>query len=135
MTVEAAPRVRLDQWLWAARFFKTRSQAKTAIEGGKVHVEGTRAKPAKEISVGARLSISRSVDVTEVVVLALSDRRGPAPEAARLYAETSESAARRSASAEHRAMIRAAGLAPPERPSKRDRRALTRLKHFEGDLP
>lgn len=133
MTDDDRERVRLDRWLWAARFFKTRSQAKAAIEGGKVHIEGARAKPAKEISVGAHLSISRGTDAIEVIVQALSERRGSAPDAAHLYVETAESATRRAQSSEQRRITGAAYLAPRERPSKRDRRALTRLKQFEGD--
>ena len=81
-------RLRVDKWLWAARFFKTRSIAKTAIEGGKVHLEGQRVKVSREISVGEILVIKQGWDEKEVVVRALSAQRGPAPIARELYEET-----------------------------------------------
>jgi ribosome-associated heat shock protein Hsp15 len=87
--------MRLDKWLWAARFFKTRSLAVEAIEGGRVSVNGDRAKPAKEVRVGDELSIRRPPFEHVVSVLELSDKRGGAPEAAKLYAETAQSKARR----------------------------------------
>lgn len=87
--------VRLDKWLWAARFFKTRALAVQAIEGGRVSVNGEHAKPAKAVRIGDRLSIRRPPFEHVVVVKALSDQRGPAPTAAALYEETEESRARR----------------------------------------
>ena len=87
--------LRLDKWLWAARFFKTRTLAVEAIEGGRVSVNGDRAKPAKVVRIGDRLSIRRPPFEHVVVVKALSDQRGPAPIAAALYEETEESRARR----------------------------------------
>ena len=87
--------MRLDKWLWAARFFKTRTLAVEAITGGRVSVNEERAKPAKEVRVGDRLSIRRPPFEHVVVVRSLSERRGPATEAAALYEETAESRARR----------------------------------------
>ena len=87
--------VRLDKWLWAARFFKTRGLAVEAIDGGRVSLNGDRAKPAKVLKVGDRLSVRRPPFEHVVVVKALSERRGPAAEAALLYEETEESRARR----------------------------------------
>jgi ribosome-associated heat shock protein Hsp15 len=126
-------RVRLDRWLWAARFFKSRSQAKDAIDGGRVRVDGDRAKPSREVAVGARLSVPRGLDVADIVVIALAERRGSAADAALLYAETDASLARREANAASRRLTGAAFIAPAARPSKRDRRALTRLKQGSRD--
>ena len=124
----AKPKVRLDRWLWAARMFKTRSQAKQAIEGGKVHYNGQRTKPARETEIGAELDITRNFQALTVVVDALSDRRGPAVEAQQLYHETETSITRR-ATDQERARLQRAGLQQPMgRPDKHDRRALTALK-------
>ncbi|TDJ26273.1 MAG: hypothetical protein E2O58_00890 [Gammaproteobacteria bacterium] len=124
----AKPKVRLDRWLWAARMFKTRSQAKQAIEGGKVHYNGQRTKPARETEIGAELDITRNFQALTVVVDALSDRRGPAVEAQQLYHETETSITRR-ATEQERARLQRAGLQQPMgRPDKHDRRALTALK-------
>ena len=89
--------MRLDKWLWAARFFKTRTLAVEAIEGGRVSVNGDRAKPAKELKAGDAVSVRRPPFEFAVVVKALSDKRGPATIAATLYAETEESRGRRAA--------------------------------------
>lgn len=122
---EAPGRVRLDKWLWAARFFKTRSLAKRAIESGKVHYDGRRVKVSKEVAPGATLTIRQGRDEISVVILDLSDKRGPAPQARGLYEETSESIAAR----ERRAAERAASgsTPPPHRPGKRDRRLIHRF--------
>ena len=88
-------RVRIDKWLWAARFFKTRSAATDAVAGGHVRVNGARAKPSREVAVGDRLEIRRSAQEWTVHVRALADRRGPATAAAALYEETPQSAAAR----------------------------------------
>lgn len=120
-------RLRIDKWLWAARFFKTRSIAKTAIEGGKVHIDGQRVKVSREIGVGDIVVVKQGWDEKEIEVMALSDRRGPASEAQRLYAETERSAARRAKEAEAR---KAAGAMarPAQRPGKHERKALERLR-------
>ena len=120
--------VRLDRWLWAARFFKTRSLAKTAIEGGKVHLDQQRVKPAKEVRVGQTLEIRKGDTVFEVVVDALSDKRGSAPVAQTLYTETNASVEQRQADAARRRMERAGLKVPETKPSKKQRRDLRRLK-------
>ena len=121
-------KLRLDKWLWAARFFKTRSLAKQAIEGGKVQMGSQRVKVSKEISVGDRLSIRQGWDEKEVTVLALSDQRRGAPEAARLYRESAESVEKRESHAAARRA--AAGMLerPERRPTKRQRRQIHRFK-------
>lgn len=124
------PTLRLDQWLWAARFFKTRSLAKQAIETGKVEVGGQRAKASRAVRVGDALRIARGDEIFEIEVLGLSDRRGSAAVAQTLYAETEASKARR---AETLATLRAAraGYQPPEtKPDKRARRLIRAL----GDI-
>ena len=121
-------RLRLDKWLWAARFFKTRSLAKAAIEGGKVHLDGQRVKVSREISVGDTLQIRQGWDTREVVVSGLSDKRRGATEARTLYRETSESVAKRE---EHAAARKAAGgmiERPAQRPTKKQRRQIHRFK-------
>ena len=118
--------VRLDKWLWAARFFKTRSRAKTAIDAGHVRLNGKRAKAAKEVKCGDTLDIRRGPDDFTVDVEALAERRGSAAAAALLYRETEASVAKREREAELR---RAAGWQTSYgRPSKRDRRRMDRLK-------
>ena len=121
--------VRLDRWLWAARFFKSRSQAKDAVDAGHVRVDDARAKPSRGIAIGARISLPRGYDDVDVVVTGLSERRGGASDAARLYTETTQSIARREAAATSRRLTGAAYIAPAAKPNKRDRRALARLKH------
>ena len=121
-------RVRLDRWLWAARFFKSRAMAKAAIEGGKVEIDDQRAKPAKEIGVGQMLNIRRGDELFDVEVIALADKRGSASIAATLYAETEDSLQRRAAEVARRKMERAGLRVPEKRPEKRDRRAIAALK-------
>ena len=120
-------RLRIDKRVWAARFFKTRSIAKTAIEGGKVHIDGQRVKVSREIGVGDIIAIKQGWDEKEIQVAALSDRRGPASEAQSLYTETERSIARRAKEAEAR---KAAGAMarPAQRPGKHERKALERLR-------
>lgn len=124
---EPPERLRIDKWLWAARFFKTRSIAADAVDGGKVQVNGERVKPAKVIKVGDELVIRVGPYAWNVTVLGLSDRRGPAPEAQKLYSEGEESRLAREAVA---AQIRAARPVNPlhkGRPTKKARRELDRL--------
>ncbi|NKJ19812.1 RNA-binding S4 domain-containing protein [Dyella sp. SG609] len=118
--------VRVDVWLWAARLFKTRSLAKQAIDGGKIDVNDAGCKPAKTLHAGDRLRISRGEERLEVEVLALSEKRGPAPAAQALYRETEASAAAREQAREQRRLVGAAG--PLRRPDKQERRELRRLK-------
>ena len=123
-------KLRLDKWLWAARFFKTRSLAKAAIEGGKVHLGGQRVKVSKEISVGDTLQIRQGWDEKVVQVKLLSDQRRGAPEAQLLYEETPESVARREAQALARKSAGGMIDRPANRPSKKQRRQIHRFKDF-----
>ena len=118
--------VRIDVWLWAARWFRTRSLAKQAVVGGKIAVNGQAAKPAKSVHVGDRLVIERSSEPWDVEVLALAAGRGPASVAQALYRETDESREARAKRAELSKFQR--HVAPPMRPDKQDRRELRRLK-------
>lgn len=120
--------MRLDKWLWAARFYKTRSLAKTAIDGGKVHLNAARVKAAKEVKVGDTLAITRGETVQIVLVRALASRRGSATIAATLYAETAASIEQREARAADRRMQRAGLTVPKVRPNKHQRRRLRELK-------
>jgi ribosome-associated heat shock protein Hsp15 len=124
-------RVRVDKWLWAARFFKTRSAATEAVLGGRVHVNGTRVKPAKELGVGDTIELTLHAQKRTVHVTALSDRRGPAAAAATLYEETPESIAALEHEALERRFARPLGADLGERPSKRDRRRLEALRRAE----
>jgi ribosome-associated heat shock protein Hsp15 len=126
----AADSVRLDLWLWAARFFRTRSLAKQAVETGKVEVDGQRAKASRSLRIGDALKVTRGDEAFEIEVRGLSDQRGPASVAQTLYAESDASKARR---AETLATLRAAraGYQPPEgKPDKRARRLIRAL----GDI-
>lgn len=120
--------VRLDRWLWAARFFKTRAQAKVAVEGGKVHLNGQRAKPSKDVARGALLEIRRDELVQTVRVLAVAEKRGSATIAQTLFEETDDSVHARETLRAARRMERAGLKVPAGRPSKRDRRELAKLK-------
>jgi ribosome-associated heat shock protein Hsp15 len=123
---DTADKLRIDKWLWAARFFKTRSLAADAVESGKVTMNEARIKPAKAIGPGDRLVIRLGQYHFDVQVLALSNRRGPAPEAQKLYRETDESRARRAEIAEqNRALPQPAFKG---RPTKRDRREIERFE-------
>mgnify|MGYP001812605707 FL=1 len=124
----AAGRLRLDKWLWAARFFKTRSLAKAAIEGGKVRLDGQRVKVSKEIGVGDILQVRQGWDEKTVVVQALSDQRRGAPEAQALYHETAESLEKREAEAAARKAAGGMIERPAHRPTKKQRRQIHRFK-------
>ena len=130
-----APKVRLDKWLWAARFFKTRSMATQAVDGGKVHCNGQRVKPAREVQVGDLLRIQRGGVEMTVVVKGLSDQRRPAPEAAELYLETEASLTDRQRQREESQLLRSVhdNVRPAGRPTKRDRRLIrTFIRKDEG---
>lgn len=127
---EPPEKLRLDKWLWAARFFKTRSLAKAAIEGGKVHLDGQRVKVSKEIGVGDILQVRQGYDEKTVEVLQLSDQRRGAPEAQALYSETTDSLARREAQALARKAAGGMIDRPPYKPSKQQRRQIKRFKDF-----
>ena len=126
MSEQGEQRVRLDKWLWAARFFKTRVLAKAAIDGGKVHCRGERCKPGKEPRIGDEYLIRSGFDERSVRVLALSEVRRGAAEAQLLYAETAESLARREQAAALR-KAGALGLQSDGRPNKKQRRELTQF--------
>ena len=119
---------RIDKWLWAARFYRTRGKAKEAIDGGKVHINGTRAKPSKELNIGDMLELTQGWDEKTVVVKALSDVRRSAQIAQELYAETAASLAKRERIAEER---KAAGnqVRSEGRPSKKNRRLIHQFKN------
>jgi len=125
---DAPAAVRADVWLWAARFFKTRSLAKQAIEGGRIDVNGTGCKPAKTLHVGDRLQVGRGEERFELVVRALSERRGPAPAAQALYEETAASLAARETAQAQRKLGAGGLLRPPSRPDKRSRRQIRQFK-------
>ena len=127
---EPLSKVRADKWLWAARFFKTRSLAKEAIESGKVHMNGSKIKVSKELQIGDTLSIRQGhatrLEEKTVVILALSENRGNATIAQTLYRETDESLAQRAFIAEQRKLDNLAR--PDTKPTKKDRRALQKLQ-------
>lgn len=121
-------RLRLDKWLWAARFFRTRSQAKNAVERGQVRLNGIRTKPAKDLKAGDALTIRRGFQEITVEVTALTDRRGNAQAAASLYAETPLSLQQRDAQTARRRTAGAVHPARTARPTKKGRRQLRKLK-------
>lgn len=123
-TGTATTRVRFDKWLWAARFYKTRSLATQAIEAGQVRIDGERVKPAHAVRPGERMVMRRGGLVWDVVVIALSDRRGGAADAAKLYAEAAASIAAREQEIARRKAAVASAPAWPGRPTKRERRKL-----------
>jgi ribosome-associated heat shock protein Hsp15 len=122
-------RTRIDRWLWAARFCKTRGLATEAVAGGHVRVNGERVKPAKDVGVGDVVDVRIGATAWTVVVRALADRRGPAKVARTLYAETEESvAARERSAAERRAQFPPGTVPGGARPTKRDRRRIEALR-------
>jgi ribosome-associated heat shock protein Hsp15 len=118
-------RIRLDKWLWAARFFKTRTMASQAIDLGRIRIDGERVKPAHEAKVGETIDLQIGDDRRQVVIRALSTQRGPANVARELYQETADSVARRQRRAEQRAAEPAQSI--KGRPTKRDRRDLSKI--------
>lgn len=120
--------VRLDKWLWAARFFKTRSVAREAVSGGKVHLNGNRAKPGRSLNIGDELRIQRGEEEYTITVVELSIRRGPAVVARTFYEESEESRTRREQLAEQRKLEHRQHATRERRPDKRQRRRLVRFK-------
>lgn len=120
--------MRLDKWLWCARFFKTRALATAAVAGGKVHVDGVRAKPSHAVRMGECLEITRDSERFEIMVRGISGRRGPAADARHLYAETAASMALRKRYAELRKLAALTSPAPAKRPDKKSRRLIHRFK-------
>ena len=127
---DTAATVRLDQWLWAARFFRTRSLAKQAIETGRVEIDGQRAKPARAVRVGDRLDVTRGDERFGIEVVGLSAERGPAPVAQALYVESAESRELREKARAERVAQRDGYRPPEQRPDKRARRLIRAL----GDI-
>jgi len=123
--------MRLDKWLWAARFFKTRQLAIEAIDGGKVHVNGHRGKPSKDITIGTQLSITKESYSFDITVTGLNLTRRPASEAAQLYEESKESQDKRQLEIARRREQRDLGIPHDIRPNKRDRRLIHRFKRIE----
>jgi len=128
---ESPTKVRIDKWLWAARFFKTRNLAKQAIDGGKVHIDGQRVKASKELTLGLTLHIRQGFDEREVVVTGLSEQRRGAPEAALLYEETPASITRREASTQQRKLASALQPVTDSRPTKKQRRQIHQFKQSQ----
>lgn len=129
---DSVDRVRLDKWLWAARFFKTRSLAQTAVEGGKVHYDGQRVKPGHAVRLGARVSVRVGDDDRELIVRALSGQRGSASVAQTLYEETADSLSRRT---ERAALRRAAALSQPVSDGRPDKRQRRQWQRWQDHLP
>jgi ribosome-associated heat shock protein Hsp15 len=128
-----ADEVRIDKWLWAARFYKTRALAQSAIENGRVSIDGQRVKPARAVRIGDTIWLRAGDREREVVVRGLSAVRGPAPVAQALYEETAESIARRErVAAERRLYVEPARSIPHGRPTKHERRELERLRRERG---
>jgi ribosome-associated heat shock protein Hsp15 len=120
--------VRLDKWLWAARFYKTRSIARNMVDGGKVHYNGQRSKPSKIVELGAVIALRQGNEEKTVVIERISDQRRGAPEAQTLYSETSESIAKREDNALKR-KLHAHNPSPERRPDKKQRRDIIKFKH------
>ncbi|MGF1547532.1 MAG: RNA-binding S4 domain-containing protein [Thiotrichales bacterium] len=120
-------RIRLDKWLWAARFFKTRALATAAIAGGKVQVDAQRVKPSRAVNLGDRVQLRRGFEELTVIVRGLSERRGPASVAQALYEETPESLAARAENAAQRRLQREGMIPSEHRPSGRDRQRIRAL--------
>ncbi len=126
-------KIRLDKWLWAARFFKTRSLAKKAIEAGHVFCEGSRVKASKEVRIGALLKIRQGLDIKIIHIMALSDRRQSADIAQGLYEETLESINKRKEEAMQRKQLRQSQVAPETKPDKKNRRLIHRFKQKNSE--
>jgi len=119
---------RLDKWLWAARFFKTRSMAREAVAGGKVHLNGNRAKPGRSLNIGDELRIQRGEDVYTITIAELTGTRGPASVAATLYEESEENRSQREKLAAERKLAHEQHASRERRPDKRQRRKLIRFR-------
>ena len=132
MHYPACDKVRLDKWLWAARFFKTRALATEAINGGHVHLNGSRPKPSRTLAVGDELTVRKGQDTFEIKVLQLSDKRGPATVARELYEEDEKSRNRREEQSEQRRLEAAAMPHQQRRPDKKGRRQIIRFTRKDG---
>jgi ribosome-associated heat shock protein Hsp15 len=130
--LQPCDKVRLDKWLWAARFFKTRALATEAINGGHVHLNGSRPKPSRTLSVGDELNIQKGQDSFDITVLLLADKRGPASIARQLYEEDEQSRLKREEFAEQRRLEAAAQPRQQRRPDKKGRRQIIRFINKNG---
>lgn len=126
-------KIRLDKWLWAARFYKTRSIAKDMIEGGKVHYEGHRVKASREVALGASIRLRQGFDEKTIIITALSDRRGNATAAAMLYEETPESIEKRQLTGEQRKALGASAPNSDNRPNKKERRKILQFRQQQSE--
>lgn len=129
MKEKSSEGVRLDKWLWAARFYKTRAIAREMVEGGKVHYNGQRSKPSKIVELNATLTLRQGNDEKTVKVLAITEQRRPATDAVQLYEETAESITKREKVALARKMNALTMPHPDRRPDKKERRDLMKFKH------
>lgn len=125
---ETPKKVRIDKWLWAARFYKTRSIAKDMVDGGKVHYDGHRVKPSKEVVLGASIRLRQGFDEKTVIVTGISEKRGNATMAAELYKETDESIAQREQNAMKRKSLSQSMPTPQGRPNKKERRKIIQFQ-------
>ena len=132
MKEKSAEAVRLDKWLWAARFYKTRAIAREMVEGGKVHYNGQRSKPSKIVEPDAELTLRQGNDERTVIIQTVSDKRGPASEAQLMYAETPQSIEKREKVAQARKLNALTMPHPDRRPDKKERRDLMKFKN-SGD--
>ena len=126
-------KVRIDKWLWAARFYKTRGLAREAISGGKVQLDGHRVKPGRTLQEGDRITVRKGEDTYEIIVTDLGDRRLSAALAQEKYVEDPAARARREAAAEQRKLQRQARAERPRRPDKRQRREIVRFTRGSSD--
>ncbi len=132
MQLQPCDKVRLDKWLWAARFFKTRAMASEAINGGHVHLNGSRPKPSRTLALGDELTIQKGQDSFSITVLLLADKRGPASIAQQLYEEDEASRRKREQLAEQRRLEAAAQPRQQRRPDKKGRRQIIRFINKNG---
>ena len=133
MTQQPAQAVRLDKWLWAARFYKTRALARAMIEGGKVHYNGQRSKPSKVVELNAILTLRQGNDEHTVIIKGITEQRRPASEAVELYEETPESIEKREKRAQARKLNALTMPHPDRRPDKKERRDLMKFKHGDSE--
>jgi len=132
MKQQPVQNVRLDKWLWAARFYKTRALAREMIEGGKVHYNGQRSKPGKVVELNAMLTLRQGNDERTVIIQGITEQRRPADEAVTLYAETAESVEKREKMAQARKLNALTMPHPDRRPDKKERRDLMKFKHGDS---
>ena len=127
--IQETLKVRIDKWLWAARFYKTRALAKQSVEGGKVHYEGSRVKASRIVEIGKEIKLRQGLDEKTITVLKVSGKRLSAPLAQELYEESEQSIEKRTIEAKNRKDMNAQILAPQKRPDKKQRRDILKTKH------